>query len=416
MLRALDSRMHRAALLLAVLSLPCAGAHAQDEKTEPDAGAAPVAGAASWLIYRHDLLNTGRADPGADALLGEKAWEYLASARVTTSPLIADGVLYVCDAATVVHAVDLATRKVLWTTPPRRSSRAEVLPEAPAVAPNDLLSPPPLDAGAQTCTYSSPAVSGGRLIAATEQGIVFAIDRATGKVTWEREMPDKVFTSMRVVDGKVLFGCLDRHLYALDESSGETLWRYEAGDIIGSTPAVTSSGRIYVAAFDRRIHVIDLATGKRLRAFDIDCRTTGPLVYAEASLFFPNDAREFVAIDVLDGSRRWNQASSRFHTQGAAYDDGRLYLHVEKWLCCFRAADGRVLWRAELENTGAVSPCVGEELVYHADGNGMLYAFDKRDGKLRWKHPVEGGSWAPPSLTDGMLWVCDGLGRVLGFK
>jgi outer membrane protein assembly factor BamB len=106
------------------------------------------------------------------------------------------------------------------------------------------------DSGArESGTWSTPAVVGSTVIWPTRPGVVFGVDRDTGKVRWTKRLPAPLMGSPVVVDGVWLQGDCAGVLHAFDvrhpARDPAELWSVELGGCIESTPAVWK-GRIYV--------------------------------------------------------------------------------------------------------------------------------------------------------------------------
>jgi len=105
------------------------------------------------------------------------------------------------------------------------------------------------EGSSESGTWSTAAVVDDLVIWPTRPGTVFGIDRTTGAVRWEIELPAPLMGSPVVVDGVWLQGDCNGVLHAYDVSdttrTPPELWSVELGGCIESTPAVWN-GRIYV--------------------------------------------------------------------------------------------------------------------------------------------------------------------------
>lgn len=72
---------------------------------------------------------------------------------------------------------------------------------------------------------SLPVVDGPLVYAAAYQGRVVAIDRASGRVVWNRDISS--FTGLGAEDSRVYVSQAAGAIYALDYSSGKTFWRQD---------------------------------------------------------------------------------------------------------------------------------------------------------------------------------------------
>ena len=137
---------------------------------------------------------------------------------VEGSPLFSDGVLYNIVAWNVASAIDARTGKLLWTYDPKV---------------------PPVYARWACCDVVSRggALWKDKLILATLDGRLIALDRKTGKPVWtvktiDREGRYAVTGAPRVFDGKVLIGSggadfgARGYVTAYDADTGKQLWRF----------------------------------------------------------------------------------------------------------------------------------------------------------------------------------------------
>ena len=74
-----------------------------------------------------------------------------------------------------------------------------------------------------------------------------AIDAATGKIVWKRELPSPAYGAATVANDVVITATLAGRIYAFDKQSGKTLWTTQAPAGINSFPAVTKDMLIFGA-------------------------------------------------------------------------------------------------------------------------------------------------------------------------
>jgi polyvinyl alcohol dehydrogenase (cytochrome) len=127
------------------------------------------------------------------------------------------------------HALDRDTGAVVWNT---------------ALTPGSFL-------GGQ---IGSSAFVDGELVATsivgdassnapTDKTKVFALDPATGKIEWTKELAGKVFAPVSAVPGIAFVGTDKAKLLALDTRTGGTLWSYDAPNQVASGPSIVD-GRL----------------------------------------------------------------------------------------------------------------------------------------------------------------------------
>jgi subtilisin family serine protease/outer membrane protein assembly factor BamB len=114
--------------------------------------------------------------------------------------------------------------------------------------------------GATLGTSSSPALSpgGGTVYFAGYDGVLHAVDTATGEARWTFKLGDEVRASSPAVDanGVIYIGVYDGLVYAVNPNG--TLRRtWATGGIVRSSPAL-ADGKLYVGSNDNRLYVFDV--------------------------------------------------------------------------------------------------------------------------------------------------------------
>lgn len=120
-------------------------------------------------------------------------------------------------------------------------------PDAPVVWSVDV------DRGAESGTWSTPALVGDVVVWPTKPGAVLGLDRATGRERWRFSLDGPVIGSPSVVDGMLLIGDASGSLRAFAVGDGTTppveRWQVALGGTIESTPAIWRGG-VYLGTRD----------------------------------------------------------------------------------------------------------------------------------------------------------------------
>ena len=174
-----------------------------------------------------------------EGLLYVPVGSYLEDAEST------EGNLLVYDAETGAYewGFEVPTRKVSW----------------PKQNPSDPFEPDSIWAGGACYAV---ALSGDRVFVSTETSI-YALDRRTGEMQWERILNDGVWTSkmLAIGSGKVFVGSSNGFAYALDLQTGEVTWSLDTPGFIDNVLA--AHGRLYFCSSgSSSIWVVDAETGE----------------------------------------------------------------------------------------------------------------------------------------------------------
>src|ERR1043166_453703 len=153
-----------------------------------------------WPQFKFDARHSGNAaDREVKPPLGLLAAVPLSDA-IFTSPVVADGTIYVVDGSGWAYAIDEKTFQILWKC---------------AV-------PGPLSFN----NVSSPAVTGDYLHFAMTNGVYCVIERKTGKIVESHFFADPIFSSLVVGNGRVYGATLGAKVFAV-EPQGKLLWEWD---------------------------------------------------------------------------------------------------------------------------------------------------------------------------------------------
>jgi outer membrane protein assembly factor BamB len=378
--------------------------------------------ALDWPVYRHDLDNSG-AVPGparVAKLMLRPQWTYRSRTWITSTPVIAQGLVYVGTWGGDVLALDVRDGRLRWSV-------------SLGANPDELY-------GQTRGVVSSIAVDGDVAYAVSGACVAAAMQATTGRLLWRKQIcsiarNDDTYASPVVVRGLVLFGIdimgdrpTDRGwLVALDAATGNERWRLYperysgTGTGISATPAIDAANDLgFVGTgnptprgapppgpdrYSESIIAFDLRSGSIRWAF-------GPVhehdlldrdLFASPNRFQTGSgaAKRWVigeagkddtyyAVDERTGHELWRTdlgGSPTAQVIGtSAYADGRLFVPIyddaRGWIVALSATNGAILWRRTLRAGGYEAPVVWGNVVFVTNIRGELFGFDARNGRL----------------------------------
>ncbi len=111
--------------------------------------------------------------------------------------------------------------------------------------------------------FFRPASDGDHIYAVSVDGVVMALDRASGKVRWKKELNNAISSGIAYGNDRLLIGTKNGDLLALSATDGRTMWRSPLGSYALS-PAVVDSDMAVVRSVDGTINAFDLQDGERI--------------------------------------------------------------------------------------------------------------------------------------------------------
>ena len=271
---------------------------------------------------------------------------------------------------------------------------------------------------------STPIPARDRVLAATWEGPVVAVDRHTGSPIWTADVPLPTTRSTPVVSGTLAIVSAGRWelggiVIAYDVLTGRQVWSTPLRDPVGPACPALFRGKIYLGA-GRTLYALSASTGKILWSnpvsADVDNGITGPpAVSCEGTLVIAADGTgHLFAVRRSTGRRVWRRTLGGGIWLGGPSIAGRTgYIpngDVSSEgggvsLYAFRVATGRILWKQDCGDDVHVTPTVGRGVVYVGAINGTMHAIDARSGAVRWVAEVPGEVWSSPALANHVLYV-----------
>ncbi len=243
----------------------------------------------------------------------------------------------------LMAALDAATGKVVWTTPPLMFLRDQEMG-------GRRVDPPRRDT--DRAGYAAPVpvrVGARRLLAGVSGRHVFLVDLESGALVWKRQVPVRweVIGTMPVVDGdRVCFMAPDKFgglMVRVRLQDGavrvEEMWKTEADNCHGGLVAV--GGRLYGAGYRqfRGWFCLDGGTGRVLyRTKDL---RKGSLIFADRRIYALAENGELALLEptperfVVRGRFRLPGTNGSDVWAHPALFDGRLYIRRHDTLWCF---------------------------------------------------------------------------------
>jgi len=270
-------------------------------------------------IYASVAVADGRvfaADDGGkvtalDASTGRQLWQYhtQGGAKIRSSPVVVNGVLYVGVGNNLVYALDADTSSptgsVHWTY----------------VAPSAI--------------SRAIAFDNGVLYVPTDGGALLALDASGGSLSWQVQLAAGALATPAVADGIIYetTGLGDRggphKLYAIDIATHATRWTYTAPS--GATLYVggVSDGLVFTdSGEDNGLHALDLDTGKQSWSVFTGGPNGGRAAIVDGTVYLPSGDGNVYAFATSSGSKSWQVAVGGI-ANGLAVVDGRVILATD---------------------------------------------------------------------------------------
>jgi outer membrane protein assembly factor BamB len=293
-----------------------------------------------------------------------------------TTPIVADGRVYACDATAELTALDAATGRTVWRADARPARNRGSL----------------LGAGL--------GHADGRVFVATGLAEVMAFDAATGAEIWRKPLPTPTRGALTVAEGRVVVLTVEGQVLAFSTGSGEREWSYrgpaETTTLLGAPAPAVDDGMVLAGFLNGDVAALRLDSGRALWTESIAGIRGRPSIADIAAV------RGRPAID---------------RGRGIVAGAGGVTMAIDM-------RSGRRVWEREIP--GRESPWVAGEWVFMISASEEAAALRRADGRVKWVTPLprfrdeerrrEPITWTGPLLVGDRLVVASSRGEALALS
>ena len=270
---------------------------------------------------------------------------------VQESPIIANGIAYVYTGdvnQATIYALDASTGSVRWKLNMPHESPSYPSIENGIIYFNTVRAIYALDAstGARRWTYGSVQGEGvgvptvyGKTVFVTQQDRLFALGAMDGHKLWTYTAPlqkgkyNSFHFLPAVVGGTVYLANDDGRLYAIDSTKGICIWKANIGEAPASDPSVVND-KVFIASSGNssgRLSAFNAESGKKLW----DSAAIGDIVNSyqavAAGMVFMGDISGTVyGINARTGAKNWSQRVGGEIHSALAVASGRVYVSSDQ--------------------------------------------------------------------------------------
>lgn len=336
-------------------------------------------------------------------------------ARILSTPIVAENLLYGLDSSGVVQALNCQTGAPIWRT---------------LVIPQEKEGYPVLGGGV--------SFENKRLFVATAYSELLVLNPQDGTILWRKSLGSPSRNAPAIHNGRVYVMTVNNQLEVFDARSGEILWVHsgvmESVGLLGtSTPAIEgdtvivaySSGEVF-ALRAQNGHVLwseTVAAPKRADSAATLAHIRARPVLDKNTAYLINHNGQMAALNLHNGQRLWERDIGGVHTP-AIVGEYIFQITSHSELICLDKHHGRLYWVKALPKIpdftgtgGWAGPLVAGGLIYITGVNGQLLVFDPlQKGELKATYTLPAGASLSPVAAGKTLYILTDSGDVAAFR
>lgn len=331
-------------------------------------GAREVTGAVH--SYLGDAGHSGLQDGPPPSENPALAWRFDTGSEILSSPIIADGTVYIANRAGFLYAVDAASGQQRWR----------------------------VDAG-EYVMRTTPTYHEGSLYVVAGFDTI-ALDAETGEERWRSTIRYAGTASPTVAGDEVYVVSQEGWLYAFAIEDGSERWRSSTNGISFGSPS--ASGNTLVVGTDRgRVVGMNRESGRQTWARDFDSSVyTTPVIAGDVVWIVTADG-QLRGLGLEDGGDRYALETTSDLTVTAT-DDRVFVPSSDGGVYAFDPDSGDVHWFASAGGTIKAGPVRADSQVVVAGGN-RVAGFDTETGEQAWYYLAGDAVEAPPAVVSGYV-------------
>jgi len=337
---------------------------------------------------------------------------------LTASPIVADGKIFVLDAAGEVFAYNAASGAPLW-------SRDMALED---------------EDNPERNYGGGIAFDNGRVYVTTGHRLAKAINANTGEEIWSVATETPIHASPAVADGRVYVITLENQLLVLNAETGEQLWQHrgiaEPSALAASSNAAVSSDTVVVPYTSGELYALrtdnglpywgdQLARTTNVTALTVLNDIVGRPVVDNDMVFAISHSGTLVGINMRTGGRAWTRNIPGIQTPLVAGE----FVYVVSTagqVICLNRGDGRIKWVTQLpayDNpedredaiiwTGPLA-VNNRLLLFSSDGRGISIV--PSTGQVANQIGIPGGTFIAPIMANGILYVLTNEAELIALR
>ena len=245
-----------------------------------------------------------------------------------------------------------------------------------------------------------PAIDRDMIFAASANGNVVAVNRATGNVAWRVRSDRTISGAVGASNGLVLFGTREAEVVALDQFSGRELWRASVSSEVLSAPQ-TNGTIVALQTVDGKLIGLDAVTGAQSWIYEstIPALTlrgsSSPVISGNVVISgFSNGM--VAAVNASNGFLLWEERvavpQGRYDIERVIDVDGDLLLagntvfasSYQGNLMAFDVQTGRIVWGTEASSYHGMAQGFGN--TYYVDDKSQIFAIRNNSEDVVWEN------------------------------
>ncbi len=336
---------------------------------------------------------------------------------LNAQPIAAEGMVYVLDTKTKLHAFNAKNGKKIWSQDVGSEKEKD-----------DVIT-------------GGIAYAHGELFVTNGYDEALALSPKDGSIIWRKSLPSPSRAAPSILSGRVYISTIDSRLIALDATDGTSLWEYrgtgETAGLLGAASPTVNQNTVVTVFSSGEITALRVENGSvawsdNLSSFrsptggleNISDITAMPIMSQGLVIAMSYNGR-IAAIDERTGARVWQHEIGGTRTPWIA--GNTLYvLSTENQLIGINIVDGAILWITQLERFKDEkhmedpiqwsAPIMAGSRLILTSSHGYMVEVNPRNGEIIQKTKTRTNVRLTPIVANSTLYTLTENGQLIAYR
>jgi outer membrane protein assembly factor BamB len=398
------------------------------------------------VILPEPVTNSEWAQPGGNAakLMGHvalgvsvgPAWSASVDgttrrARLASSPVAAEGKIFVVDVYARLHAFDARSGAKIWVSQIGTGS---------GESGNSKSDRREMKSDRASLFGGGAAYDDGKVFATSGIGDVVAFNASNGQQIWKARPGGPLRGAPSIGNGNVYVISQDNQIFALSEADGSVAWSesasLELSGVFGAAAPAVAQGTVVAGFSSGELNAYRYENGRSLWADALSRTSISTTVSSVADIdaspvidrgrvFAIGQGGRMVSMELVTGQRLWEINVAGISTPWVA-GEWVFVVDDQARLLCLSRANGKVRWISQLhryrkakKKDGQIiwtGPILAGGRLILASSLGELANVDPSTGKVQSVTKAGGDVYLPPIVANNTLYILTNNGRLTAWR
>jgi outer membrane protein assembly factor BamB len=184
----------------------------------------------------------------------------------------------------------------------------------------------------------------------------------------------------------------------------EQIWEFKAKFPICSSSA-SSNGKLYFGSYDSNVYCVDAHTGDEIWTFPTNGYVLSTPCVSYGKAYVGSGDGRLYCLDSETGEKIWTYKTFGKIDSSPVAQDGKLFFGSDEGsLYCIDAYTGKHKWMFHASRSIQGTPALSQTKAVFSSSNGYLYCLDIETGKLVWQSKT-GGRYSSPCIWGTKIFI-----------